>query len=101
MLFCSTFSQSHTSATAANKPPFRPLCSLISSLSLLPSFQGKESTIRLAMDLIVYAYLIFDPECRGHIRKEEVLGIIAEKGQKGSGKSQTLSNKGLNPFEIT
>ncbi|CAM9511044.1 unnamed protein product, partial [Phaeothamnion confervicola] len=44
------------------------------------TFQGRESNIRLAMDLIVCAYLMFDPGCRGHIRKEDVLNIISETG---------------------
>ncbi|CAN0544017.1 unnamed protein product, partial [Ectocarpus sp. 12 AP-2014] len=57
----------------------------------MSNFYNKEQTVRNALELFTYAYLLFDKECKGVISREQVMIVVAENGQKDEGSMSILS----------
>ncbi|CAM9932232.1 unnamed protein product, partial [Ectocarpus sp. 13 AM-2016] len=59
----------------------------------MSNFYNKEQTVRNALELFTYAYLLFDKECKGVISREQVMIVVAENGQKDEGSMSILSQE--------
>eukprot|EP00752_Nemacystus_decipiens_P011767 g10443.t1 len=59
----------------------------------LSNFYNKERTVRDALGLFTYAYLLFDKDCKGVISREQVMVVVAENGQKDVGSMNILSQE--------
>eukprot|EP00903_Cladosiphon_okamuranus_P012072 g11333.t1 len=59
----------------------------------MSNFYNKEQTVRNALELFTYAYLLFDKDCKGVISREEVTAVVAENGQKDVGSMNILSQE--------
>ncbi|CAN0330377.1 unnamed protein product [Pylaiella littoralis] len=59
----------------------------------MSNFYNKEKTVREALELFTYAYLLFDKDCKGVISRQEVMVVVAENGQRDTGSMSVLSQE--------